>query len=172
MKIFSILFVCAWISGCQPDASAPNPAQASDAPRKVAPKVIKLFGGEQAMAAVLEPDKVQAFKVNSVNIQKGEEVESRIGNYRITAGPVEVKEKEAADLADILAKNIYDWEMAKACEFQPGIAVRFTKSEAVVEVLFCFKCEEMKILLNDKSVGYEDFDRATKQLDEVFRRIF
>ncbi len=124
------------------------------------------------MAAVLAPDTVQAFKVNSVNIQKGEEVESRIGKYRILAGPVEVKEKEAADLANILAKNIYDWEMAKACEFQPGIAVRFTKGEVVVEIQFCFKCEEMMILLNDKSVGSEDFDRATKQLDEIFRRVF
>lgn len=78
----------------------------------------------------------------------------------------------ARRLADILRKDIYEWNSAKACEIMPGVAVRFIRGQVQLDVIFCFECDILAIYLNGQEVGSEDFDRAHQELAVVVRELF
>lgn len=137
-------------------------------------RVVGLFGGEDALSVVLAPEDVQAFRIESPSVSNDEEAAAtEIGGYPVTAGPIDVDDSAAKELAVMLRNpGTYDWPSAKGCTFEPGVAVRFTGPSGTIDVLLCFSCDELKILRNGRIVGGEDFDNARPRLLAIVKRLF
>ncbi len=81
--------------------------------------------------------------------------------------------KSAAELTAILTSaDTYWWDIAKGCEFEPGVAIRFTDAAASTDVLLCFACNEMAVFRGGTRVGGEDTDNARATLVAIARRLF
>ena len=138
-------------------------------------KVSALYGGSKGLQVLQSPEKVEAFRVEGLPIQ-GKKPSQQLGGYPITAGPVTVDSKTAGELFAILAdKNTYNFEL-KNCSIRPGVALRFTGQSTVLEVLLCFTCDELAILLDGKGVRskyrHRYFDKARARLVPLMKRIF
>ena len=97
----------------------------------------------------------------------------KIADWPITAGPVTLDAQTAAELTAILTSpDTYLWDSAKGCEFDPGVAIRFTDDAGSTDVLLCFSCDEMVIVRGGKRIGGEDTDSARKKLVAIAQRLF
>ncbi|MCG3134520.1 MAG: hypothetical protein HMLKMBBP_01834 [Planctomycetes bacterium] len=97
----------------------------------------------------------------------------RIHGWPVLAGPVDVDAATAASLADVLlADGTYEWDMSKACEFTPGLAIRETRGTLSVDVLVCFSCDEVGIWTNGTRRGTEDMDSRRADLVAIARKLF
>ena len=64
------------------------------------------------------------------------------------------------------------WDVAKSCEFLPGVALRLADVNVQVDILVCFSCDELEMYTNGKRVGHEDFDPRRSDLLRVARKLF
>jgi hypothetical protein len=94
---------------------------------------------------------------------KGAAQEGRFGGYKVTATGKDQDAQFAARAAGlILDSGNFELDMAKGCKFEPGVGLRFWKGEEAADLLFCFKCDELKVVAPDpKGQGvqtpYADF---------------
>ncbi len=121
-----------------------------------------------------EPVRVEAVRVKGDNAEfPGDKADQHIGGYEITSKPVAVSEEDVQTLLNTLGdSDTYGWAFAKGCQFYPGAAVRFVGKDRKVEILFCFGCEELMVLLDGERVGGEDFDHARTAFVKVMQSIF
>lgn len=139
----------------------------------VASRVKDVYGGEANWAAIEAPEKVTAYRVTRAGVLQHARAPETIAGFEILGGPFDVDAATAAELRAILADDsVYDFERAKGCEFMPGVALRFAKSGAQVDVLFCFSCDELAAYEGAKRVGGEDFDKARPRLLAIVKRLF
>lgn len=139
----------------------------------VASRVVDLYGGEANWSVIQAPAKVQAWRVMPPGRVQYIRAPDTIDGFEITGGPRDVDLATARELASILADDaIYDWERAKGCEFEPGLAVRFSDGAASVDILFCFHCNELAAFRDGNRVGIEDFDAARDRLATLAERMF
>jgi len=142
------------------------------ADRRDAANVTRLFGGPAGLKPILAPDKVEAFRV-ARRTRQGDEPPSAFGGAEIVSGPVRVDDNTARDLAEILkSPGTYSWDSAKGCIFDPGVAFRFGGKSSIIEVVFCFSCNELQIYQGGQRVGAEDFDKARGRLASIMKRVF
>lgn len=142
-------------------------------------RVVKLFGGQEGWKPLASPVRIEAFRVDPYSgLDEGDaksdtEPAKEFAGYPITAGPVEVDEKTAEKLMQTLSRaNIYGWDFAKGCEFSPGVGIRYVGAESTTEILFCFSCDELRIVRDGKRVGAEDTDGARTALVNIAKSIF
>lgn len=136
-------------------------------------RVTALYGGPAAMRALLQPDKVESYRITSAfRIKPGTVTTGKLHAWPVLAGPTPVPADSARRLADLLRKDIYEWSSAKGCEIIPGVAVRFSRSGTELDVVFCFECDILVVYLNGRAVGSEDFDRAHQDLAAIVRALY
>jgi hypothetical protein len=146
-------------------------------------RVTQLYGGGTSIDVLSKPQAVEAFRIDPgipapVGGSKDEPAAGaaaapRLGEYRITAGPVAVDAATAAELSSILLDpDTYDWVRAKGCEFRPGVGLRFVKDASRVEMALCFECDELMIWRLGRRIGMEDFDAARPRLVAVVKKLF
>jgi len=136
-------------------------------------RITQLYGGPEAITTLRTPDKVEAWRTTaSFAVKEGTETKGRLADYVILNGPVPVADEVGAEMADILQRDIYEWNMAKSCKPTPGVAVRYSHGENQLLIFFCFERDILLIYFNGKSVGGEDFDRAHNVLADLARKIF
>jgi hypothetical protein len=139
----------------------------------VSSRVAALFGGPAGWAAIETPEKVTAFRIIRPGVLQHIRAPDTLAGFEIIQGPLDVDPAVAAELRAILADDsIYDWERAKGCEFDPGVAFRFAKGGSDLDVLLCFSCDEFAAYRGDKRVGGEDFDVARPRLLALVKRVF
>ena len=173
------------IAGCAekptpPDDSSNGPGSNSKtAPQKpLDARIVKLFGGQEGWKPLKDPVRVEAFRVDPYASLKDsgdsdDESTKEFAGFKITAGPVKVDEKTATKLMQTLSQpDIYGWDFAKGCEFSPGVGVRFVGADSTTELLFCFSCDEFRIVRDGKRVGGEDTDGARTALVNIAKAIF
>ena len=145
------------------------------------------------MNVVSKPDRVQAYRVESElhrtlqAVRSGypvtrpatptsDVVESGLPQgLHVLVGPVPVDMSTAAELSQILHDpKTYAFESAKACTFNPDLAVRFDQGNRSVVVVFCFTCDELAIYdgATGQHVGTEDDDSRREQLLAIAKRLF
>jgi hypothetical protein len=150
-------------------------ACAARGPSGLVQRVETLLGGPASTALILgttKPDTRVAFRIDGTSERDGKPGE-RIHLWRVLGGPIPVGDAAAQRIATVLSDDgTYDWERAKACEFSPGVVVRYTSGTDTTDVLFCFACEELAIYRNDARVGQEDFDNARDELASVMKSLF
>jgi hypothetical protein len=146
-------------------------AAAFMAERRNAANVNKLFGGPDGLKPILEPEKVEAYRVARPTAA-GEPLPGAL-RVEMVSGPVVVDDKTVRELAAILkSPATYDWDSSKGCIFDPGVMFRFIGEESSTEVVFCFSCNELQVYRNGQRGKGEDFDNARGRLASIMKRVF
>jgi hypothetical protein len=136
-----------------------------------AANVTTLFGGPDGLKPILEPEKVEAYRVARATAP-GEPLPGSL-RVEMISGPVVVDDKTIWELAEILkSAATYDWDSAKGCIFDPGVMFRFTGAHSTTEVVFCFSCNELQVYRNGQRGRGEDFDNARSRLATIMKRVF
>jgi hypothetical protein len=141
-------------------------------------RVTALLGGQAAVAILTDTTgavKREAWRIDghAGPRRAAAGASASIHGHPVLAGPVPVDAATAAELAAIvLDDDTYLWDLAKGCEFMPGVAIRATRGATVVDVLLCFSCDEAAFWLDGKRVGVEDTDPRRADLVRIARRLF
>jgi hypothetical protein len=137
-------------------------------------RVVTLFGGEATLTALAAPDSIEALRIDPKSFGTAPPDEGKvIAGYPITSAPVKLSAEQSKELAAILANpGTYSFDIAKGCEFMPGVALRTLAGKQEVVVLLCFSCKELAIYVGGKRVGSEDFDNAARQITALVKKLF
>ena len=101
-----------------------------------------IWGGVSSSATSIlrNGDRVEVFRV-SPKWEKNPTV-SNIGGFEILA----TGKEQGPEFAARLGKVLRSWGVApssKKCAFQPGVAFRIWRGDRALEVLVCFKCDDL-----------------------------
>lgn len=141
-------------------------------------RVTSLLGGPEAVSVLSDTSgavKREAWRIDSFNIKRNPAPVNppRLHDHPILAGPVAVDDATAAEIAAIfLDDDTYRWDVAKGCEFDPGVVIRETRGATVVDILLCFSCDEAEFHVGGKRAGIEDTDARRADLLRIARRLF
>ncbi|HWE94866.1 MAG TPA: hypothetical protein VG269_12950 [Tepidisphaeraceae bacterium] len=137
------------------------------------------FVGESAARVLAAPDRVEAFRVAGTRgAPATSEPADRAGNlagFPITAtGRNQGRDFGTRLGAVLLDDKSYEWQMAKGCIFDPGVAFRVWRGQESVIVLICFKCEEVGIAPDDeiKNLHIKDADPGIPALRRLAQEAF
>ena len=139
-------------------------------------RVQALVGGEAAALLIADLSKAKtcdAYRIDGFAREAKGDDPTTLHGYPILSGPSPINDASRATLSNVLNDpNTYLWNVDKACEFLPGVALRFTGGNVNVDVLICFSCDELEIYTNGKQVGHEDFDPRRHDLLRVIKKLF
>src|SRR5262245_41779468 len=94
------------------------------------PSVASVYGGAAHWAVIEAPETVKAYRVIRPGVLKHIRAPETIDGWEIVAGPVAVDPATAREITAVLAdRATYDFDRAKGCEFDPGVALRFAKAD-------------------------------------------
>lgn len=126
--------------------------------------------GSDGMKFVRKPTRVEAYRVTA-DFTKGE-IHDDVTDYALVGKPVSVDVTHIVDIQDgLTSRSSYDAN-PKACTFQPGVRVDFYRGDEVLQVLFCFRCDELASYRNGRPVGHADFDPARAKLLRGIKSLF
>jgi hypothetical protein len=76
--------------------------------------------------------------------------------------------------AVLLDPTAYEFDVAKACEFVPGVGIRFVDKERTVDVVFCFECDVVAIRTSgsERWQGGGSFDPGRARFVAVMKQVF
>jgi hypothetical protein len=135
--------------------------------------VVTMFGGDESLAIVAHPEKVEAYRLGLLpeGVDTGK---ATLADHPITGGPVEVPPAVGADLARVLKSGeSYGWDYDKLCGAPVfGVAVSFHRAADRIDVLFCFKCNVLLVERNGSITGGEDFDPIRPILVRSIKLLF
>jgi hypothetical protein len=127
-----------------------------------------VFGDQATYDIVRAPDRVDAYRVGG-----WQTADPKTGGYKDLAGPITVPAEVVAKLSGILGdRRTFSFNLAKGCEFDPGVRLRFIKSDKSVDVLLCFHCLELQVVRDGKQQGGEDFDNQEAALIAIAKKLF
>ena len=140
------------------------------APSHAGSRVTNLFGGPEATATIASPDTVEAFRLES---QREHGVFPLLADYTAAGDPIPVDDALRARLERVLLDDgTYEWEMAKGCEPDFGVRIRFARGNDEVDVLFCFSCQMLRPHHAGAFLAMEDFDHGNAELVSIVKEIF
>ena len=141
---------------------------------KVDSRVVTLYGGEQTFAALQSATTVEALRIDPKKYdEKLTDGEQGIAGYPITSEPVRLSAGQIKSLVAVLSNaGTYDFDIAKGCEFMPGVALRTTAGKHELVILLCYSCNEIAIYVDGRRVGGEDIDNARGPLVALAKQLF
>ena len=139
-------------------------------------KVEELVGGKEAFALVSDLSQAttcEAYRIDGYARGSKADNPKNLRGYPIISGPALIGDASKATLSKVLTDlDTYLWDVAKGCEFLPGVALRLADDKTQVDVLICFSCDELEFYLNGKRVGHEDCDPRRTDLLRVAKKLF
>jgi len=139
-------------------------------------RIQTLMGGEAAYALVADLSKAktcEAYRIDGYARGAKADKPKKLHGYPIISGPVPLDDASKTTLSKVFTNpNTYLWDVAKACEFLPGVALRLADEKTQVDALICFSCDEFEFYLNGKRVGHEDFDPRRADLLRIAKKLF
>ena len=139
-------------------------------------KVETLVGGKEAYALVSDLSKAttcEAYRIDGYARGAKADNPKNLYGFPIISGPAPIDDASQATLSKVLIDpNSYLWDVAKGCEFLPGVALRLADEKTQADVLICFSCDELEFYLNGKRVGHEDFDPRRADLLRIAKKLF
>jgi hypothetical protein len=142
------------------------------APRPDDPPSLRLarFLGTDRLAVLANATRAESFRVEP--IQPAAPPAEAFRGYPVqrqgpdlTAAQLDAFRRLALDV------DHYRFEVAKACEFMPGVGLRLHAGDRTLDVLLCFSCDEWEFWLGDQRV-IEDFDPARAALLRLVQALF
>jgi len=158
---------------------AVGPRAAEEKPPEL-PEMLKKFLGEDTIAILKAPTRVEVFRVKGFSDQKPKPDQETIGGFAVIAKAKDLDKQALQKLAALLLnrKTYYNeggdgnGSMGKKCAFSPGIAYRVWKDKASVDVLICLSCDELQLQLRDdqgKAMGKPRRDYTDKVRAELVK---
>ena len=104
---------------------------------------VEIWGGvsRSATSILRDADRVEVFRVQSQVVDSHAQL-GPLGGYPVLA----VGKELGPDFAKRLGKVLRSWAVApssKKCVFEPGVAFRVWAGDRSLEVLICFKCDDL-----------------------------
>ena len=129
----------------------------------------EVFGSQEAIATVESADTVTAQRLVEKSYHRAKSSE-----YETQGEPVELNADQQARLKKLLLDaGSYDFGVAKGCEADYGVRLRFVDAAGkIVDVLLCFQCDILAVYRDDVDVGGEDFDRVSDELASLMKELF
>ncbi len=145
------------------------------APHRPSRKVQDFLGPR--MLAILDNAKtVTAFRLAPINAS--ERASEQMDGYPISDIAPEQPDDFAAKVLTLLYDDkTYDFDIAKACDPTPGVGLRITSPEGIVDILLCFDCNQLLLFTTDgkhKDVEHkiQNFDHARPAFIELAKKAF
>jgi len=130
--------------------------------------IYTVYHSDEVLEVIKTPDTVTANRLEQWDSESDMEQPHKFEEYKALGQPTKLNEANARQMAEILLSSYsYVWDSAKACVFNPGYRVRFSKSEQVVDVLFCFECDILNVFWNEQVIGGEDYDNVSSRLRNI-----
>jgi hypothetical protein len=120
------------------------------------------FFGRTGTIVLRQPAKIEAWRIHGDSPSPAKELDVAMGQQ----------------LAKILEDpSTFDFEMAKGCKFDPIAGFRLTRDKRVIEVLLCFRCNELKLISPDPvskrfPSRVADFDPGKAELVKFVKQVF
>jgi hypothetical protein len=152
-------------------------SDSSSATPKQQKRLHELFGDADTTERMREAKTVLAYRVAgrpredlTAKVQSRVKSGESIGIYPILDGPVPMSRQDVNEALAILfnARNLSD--AGPDCIIEPGIALRFQVDEETIDVLLCFKCNQIEVIRGKKKT-FED-NHALGALAPLFLRLF
>jgi len=147
-------------------------------PEEQKQRLDELFGGTKKMERMRSAKSIVAYRVASrpydlltddlkARVKPGE----KIGSFPVLEGPATMSSDDVQQLLKILFDGRYLSSGLDACVIEPGIAVRFKcDDEDTIDVLLCFKCDQIMVLRGRKNFGDQNY--ALAALLPIFKPLF
>jgi hypothetical protein len=130
--------------------------------------VYEIYQSDEVLEVINTPDTVTANRLEHWEPESDTEPPYEFHEYKPVGQPVTLTEKNSEALVAILLNpDSYEWETAKDCFFLPGYQVRFSRDNSIVDVLFCFNCDQLRVYLDEQTIGGKDYDDVSRKLRRV-----
>lgn len=132
----------------------------------------KVFGGKSNLEIVQKAEKVETIRLVT-DIDRLPEHEKALADYPTVGVPKKVPAEIAARVAATLAApGSYVWDSPKGCVPIYGVRMSFVRGEDRIDILFCFECDILLVLCNNRLVGSGSFDLAHDSLLKEIKVLF
>jgi hypothetical protein len=131
--------------------------------------VPSIFGGEEGMAILANPDKVEAYRLGKPT---GPHHSIDLKDYPTISPPVAISTADLETLQRLFTDRSSFRHYYKACIPTYGVRLDYVRGNKELQVLFCFECESLDCWLEGQLVGGADFDPVTDQLLRIVKSIF
>ena len=143
---------------------------------KIDKRIMALLGGKSVYALIANLSKAktcEAYRIDGYSRGAKEDKRGKMRGYPIISGPTPIDDASKVSLSNVIIdSNTYLWDVAKSCEFLPGVALHLADANVQVDILICFSCDELEIYTNGKRAGHEDFDLQRSNLLRVAKKLF
>jgi hypothetical protein len=128
--------------------------------------------GAERIDVLRAPDAVTAYRVDGDPRSEPEPGAATIDGWPLLAtGPALAPDQVRRFQQLAFDAGNYEFQMAKACIFDPGVSLRFEKRGRVVDALLCFSCDMWGFDL-DGELLTEDFDPVRGDLVRLSQELF
>ncbi len=125
--------------------------------------------GDKIIDILSNPDHVESFQVSH---QLSKNKANTLHGYPILDKGNPLEGSSLTQFQSLIFdKDSYVLGITKRCRFFPDSALRFTKKEETVTILFSFSCNQWIFIQGDSEV-YEDFDPVRLPLLKVIKDLF
>jgi hypothetical protein len=133
--------------------------------------VEELFGGKDAYETVANPDKVEAWLLNTYEDQHDNGLPpERVGPKKLSSGFFGTgTDKTFSDI--LLDFDSYAWTEMKLCSPDFGLRLRYTRGKDIVEFQLCYDCDILEVSHNGH-VQQENFDFVHDKLVKAVQGAF
>jgi len=135
---------------------------------------VREFVGEQPAAVFASADRVEVFRIGSSRDQP--DAPRQIVGYPLLATGKEQGNDFAKRLGKVLLNDgTYEWDLAKGCKFDPGVAFRIWTGNHSALALICFHCDQIGIIADEsspRSLRVHDADPGRAALLKLARESF
>ena len=136
-------------------------------------RVANMFGGEQNMAILQHPDRVEILRIGSIQTADDPFRQGPPSEYPIITGPRTLSASMIGALThDLIQPDTYVWDAVKTCLPTPGIRIDYIRGDDRLQLLICLKCDIMQVFRNDVRVGEEDFDAIHSEMVRIAKAAF
>ena len=134
-------------------------------------KEVEEFLGPQIVDILQSAERVEALRVDDGTGDLPPGVPRAADYAIIKTGPDLTPAQTERLRALIFDGGNWDFEMAKACEFMPGVDFRVHSAGRRLDILLCFSCDEWAFWHGER-MRYEDNDPARSALLRLAREAF
>ncbi len=141
---------------------------------------VRRFLGPEITGILERAGRVETLRIDG-SLEARESGAAKVGDYPILSTGPQLNRAQSDRLRELLFDGAnWQFNLAKGCEFMPGVDFRFVAGAEQVDVLLCFSCDKWAFLHGDRFL-VEDNDRARGALlrlaceafpeDEVLRSL-
>ena len=132
-------------------------------------ELTSIFGGEEGMAILVKPDKVEAYRLGKPT---GPHHSIDLKDYPTISPPVAISTADLETLQRLFTGRSSFRHYYKACIPTYGVRLDFNRGNKELHILFCLECESLDCWLDGKLVGGADFDPVNADLVRIVKSIF